>query len=185
MNLALNDRLVAAFQENTWTSILLTNLAQAAQFRNGTANYLYGETYVDYFLSLPPGILTRSLGIQRPLESDRGPNWWFIGISAGGIHIVVVPFRNFGIVGAFLILAAIGWFIGWVEMRNDQRRFWGRFLYGAIGVASFFWFWYGDMYLVRILMSVAILGPASRLWLRFSHDMTGVVRNASLPAIAR
>ncbi len=169
--LPLNHRLVGALQENTWTSVLLTNLAQAGQFRKGTAHYLYGQTYVDYLLSLPPGILTRAAGIQRRLESDRGPNWWFFGISAGGIHVVVVPFRNFGIGGAFGVLALIGWFIAWVEMRNDGGRFWGRFLFGAMGVVSFSWFWYGDMYLVRILMAVAILGPVYRVWLRFSGEL--------------
>ena len=123
--------------------------------------------------------MTRALGIQRPLESDRGPNWWFIGISAGGIHIVLVPYRNFGMAGAFGVLALIGWFVGWVEIRNDTRRFWGRFLYGALGVVSFFWFWYGDMYLIRVLMSVAILGPAYRLWLWLTSDLTAVLRSAS------
>jgi hypothetical protein len=169
--LPLNHRLVSAMQENTWTSVLLTNLAQSGQFRRGTAHYLYGQTYVDYLLSLPPGILTRAVGIQRRLESDRGPNWWFYGISAGGIHVVVVPYRNFGIVGAFGIMALIGWFIAWVEIRNDPRRFWGRFIFGAMGVVSFSWFWYGDMYLVRILMAVAILGPAYRAWLRFTGEL--------------
>jgi hypothetical protein len=178
----MNRRLVAALQENTWTSVLLTNLAQAGQFRKGTAHYLYGQTYVDYLLSLPPGILTRAAGIQRRLESDRGPNWWFYGISAGGIHVVVVPYRNFGIVGAFGIMSLIGWFIAWVEIRNDPKRFWGRFLFGAMGVVSFSWFWYGDMYLVRILMAVAILGPAYRAWLRFSGELAMARRAAPLLA---
>jgi hypothetical protein len=170
---SLNSRVINALKENTWTSVLLTNLAQAGQFRKGTAHYLYGETYGDYLLSLPPGILTRAVGIKRPLESDRGPNWWFYGISAGGIHVVVVPFRNFGMAGAFGIMALIGWFIAWVEMRNDRGQFWGRLLFGAMGVVSFSWFWYGDMYLVRILMAVAILGPAYRGWLRFSGELAG------------
>ena len=178
--LSLNSRLVNALKENTWTSVLLTNLAQAGQFRKGTAHFLYGETYRDYLLSLPPGILTRAVGIKRPLEADRGPNWWFVGISAGGIHIVVVPFRNFGMAGAFGVLALIGYFIAWVEMRNDTGQFWGRFLFGAMGVVSFSWFWYGDMYLVRILMAVAILGPAYRVWLRFSGELALARRPAPL-----
>jgi hypothetical protein len=88
---------------------------------------------------------------------------------------VLVPFRNFGMAGAFGVLALIGWFVGWVEIRNDARRFWGRFIFGSLGVVSFFWFWYGDMYLVRVLMSVAILGPAYRLWLAFSSNLTVVL----------
>lgn len=163
---SLYQSFLTTFQENTWSSILLTNLAQAAQFRNHTAHYLYGETYADYVKSLPPGIVTRALGIERPLESNRGPNWWFFGISAGGIHAVVIPFRNFGMAGAFLVLLLYGWFIAWVEIRNDPRVFWARLLYGATCVGSFFWFWYGDMTMIRALMSAAIIGPFYRLWLQ-------------------
>ena len=51
---SLSESSHAAIQENTWTSVLLTNLAQADQFKSGIAHYLYGETYLDYLLSLPP-----------------------------------------------------------------------------------------------------------------------------------
>jgi hypothetical protein len=163
--LSVYQSFLTTFQENTWSSILLTNLAQAGQFRSHTAHYLYGETYADYLKSLPPGIVTRAFGIERPLESDRGPNWWFFGVSAGGIHAVVVPFRNFGMPGAFLVLMLYGWFIAWLEIRNDQHAFWRRLLYGAACVGSFFWFWYGDMTMVRALMSAAVVGPVYRMWL--------------------
>jgi hypothetical protein len=174
--LSLGESLQNTFQENTWSSILLTNLAQAGQFRNHTAQYLYGETYLDYLKSLPPGILTRAIGIERPLEADRGPNWWFRGISAGGIHAVVIPYRNFGMAGAFLVLLAAGTFIGWVEIRNDSAVFWTRLLYGATAVGSFFWFWYGDMTMIRALMSAAVVGPAYALWLHVNAELAQAPR---------
>jgi hypothetical protein len=164
--LSIYQSFLSTLQENTWSSILLTNLAQSAQFRSHTAHYLYGETYADYVKSLPPGIVTRALGIERPIEPSRGPNWWFFGISAGGIHAVVIPFRNFGMPGAFFVLMLYGWFIAWIEIRNDPRVFWARLLYGATCVGSFFWFWYGDMTMIRALMSAAVVGPLYRGWLQ-------------------
>jgi len=164
--LSIYQSFLSTLQENTWSSILLTNLAQSAQFRSHTAHYLYGETYADYVKSLPPGIVTRALGIERPIEPSRGPNWWFFGISAGGIHAVVIPFRNFGMPGAFFVLMLYGWFIAWIEIRNDPRVFWARLLYGATCVGSFFWFWYGDMTMIRALMSAAVVGPLYRWWLQ-------------------
>ena len=165
-----------AARENTWTAVLLTNLGQAGQFRAGTAEYLYGQTYLDYLLSTPPGIVTRLVGVDRPLEADRGPSWWFSGFSAGGIHVVVVPFRNFGMFGAYLILMGIGFFIASVELANTRYLLWTRFLYGAVTVATFFWFWYGDMYIIRGLMGVALLLPLYNGWLHITGTWNEALR---------
>ncbi len=177
--LSFLDALATAAQENTWTSVLLTNLGQSGQFHQASAEYLYGQTYLDYLLSLPPGFLTRPLGIERPLEAHRGPNWWFVNISAGGIHVVVVPFRNFGVTGAFVVLLCIGVFIASVETANARRSLAARFLYGSVTVATFFWFWYGDMYIIRGLMAAAVLLPVYSGWLQMTRTWAAAPRGAS------
>jgi hypothetical protein len=146
---------VTGWENSTWTALLLTNLAQAGQYRSGEIEYLYGRTYVDYALSLPPGVLTHLVGITRPLEGSRGPNYWFEGVSAGGIHPALVPFRNFGILGTLSLLAVWGFLIA--RWDNPTGTGWRRLTYGAVFVSSFNWFWYGDMNIIHGLLAAFLL----------------------------
>ncbi|MGB0383219.1 MAG: hypothetical protein ACPGWR_00220 [Ardenticatenaceae bacterium] len=156
-NFDLGDAIVGNLQRNTWTGVLLTNLGMAGQYRYGM-EYYYGQTYIDYIRSLPPGILTRALGIERPLDRKGSPNYWFPGISGGGIHIALVPFKNFGILGMFVILTFYGFVLGNLEIANMSGSFWPRLTYGAVTTSSFLWFWYGDMNIIRGVMAAVILG---------------------------
>ena len=139
---------------NTWTGVSLTNLGLAEDYERGLSLKL-GATYRDYILSLPPGIITGFLGYQRPLDGKESPNWWF-QVAGGGIHPVVVPFANFGMVGAWLILAGIGFFISSCDGYGDSRIFSNRFFYGTVLCSSLLWFWYGDMNIIRGIMSYAM-----------------------------
>jgi hypothetical protein len=130
--LSVTELLADGFNQNTWTGILLTNLGLAERYQSGTIRYLYGQTYLDYLLSLPPGFLTYAIGYQRPLEATQGPNWWFMGLSGGGIHPVVVPFMNFGIAGCFIVMGIYGYFIAWCEKPSAGN--WRRYLYGILVV---------------------------------------------------
>lgn len=144
-----------AFLENTWTAVLHSNLGLAALFSGGSMDYLLGQTYVDYVLSIPPGFITQLFDITRPIEADRGPAWWFMGITGGGVHSVVVPFRNFGIFGALAILAIVGSVVTKLDAPN--RSLGRRFLFGVVVAASFKWLWYGDMVLIRALMAALLV----------------------------
>ena len=139
---------------NTWTGVSLTNLGLAEESASGMS-FRLGGTYRDYILSLPPGIITRFLGYERPLDGDDAPNRWF-EVAGGGMHPVVVPFANFGIVGAWLILASIGFFVSSCDNYGDSRIFSHRFFYGTVLCSSMLWFWYGDMNIVRAIMSYMI-----------------------------
>lgn len=139
---------------NTWTGVSLTNLGLAEEYASGMS-FRLGGTYRDYILSLPPGIIARFLGYERPLDGDDAPNRWF-EVAGGGMHPVVVPFANFGIVGAWLILASIGFFISSCDNYGDSRIFSHRFFYGTVLCSSMLWFWYGDMNIVRAIMSYVI-----------------------------
>lgn len=144
-----------AFLENTWTAVLHSNLGLAALYSSGSMDYLLGQTYVDYVLSIPPGFVTQLFDISRPIEADRGPAWWFMGITGGGVHAVVVPFRNFGVFGALVVPAMVGALVTWMDAPN--RSLGRRFLYGVAIAASFKWLWYGDMALIRALMAALLV----------------------------
>jgi len=141
---------------NTWTNIALTNLGMAMEADDAPPPPLLGRTYLDYFLSLPPGALCKLVGYERPVERCRGPAWWYT-IGMGGVHPIVVPYRNFGIVGAFAVPALFGVFFARCELLNTTYQLWPRFLYGAILANSLHWFWYGDMYIIRGVMAAMIL----------------------------
>ncbi|MEP6574240.1 MAG: O-antigen polymerase [Gemmatimonadota bacterium] len=147
----------------TWTAVLLGNLALANDYTSGTMKMLHGQTYYDYFASLPPGLVTRALGIKRPIEGATGPGLWYYPLQIGGVHPVMVPFKNFGIWGVLLIMFLFGWIIARRELRNPTGEFWPRLMYGAFLVSSFNWFWYGDMPFIRGLMAAAFTGAIFRL----------------------
>jgi len=150
----------------TWEAIFATNLAAASDASSGRNMRLGGQTYVDYVRSLPPGPVAKAIGFQRPLNEMRGPAWWSRGVSIGGVDVVVVPFRNFGIAGVIIEMGLIGIFLAHVEFGAHSYGRFGRALYGTVILSSLFWFWYGDLYVVRAFMGVAILWPAYRFMVR-------------------
>lgn len=164
---------VTGLKNGTWNAILATNLAVAAGRQAGLGGgVLWGRTYADYALSLPPGVVSKVVGFKRPLESTRGPAWWAQQpgqppVSLGGIHISLVPYRNFGYVGAFVILSMYGYLIGRVERHASRDTFVSTMWLGSFYIASFYWFWYGDLYLIRI-----VLATAGVLWLARKRSRT-------------
>jgi len=150
--------------QNTWTAVLWTNLSLAWEYREGLLEYKYGQTYVDYALSLPPGVITRMLGYERPLESWRGIAWEdAAGVSSGGLHVVVPPFRNFGAFGVFAVLMLYGFIIARIEQRGESGTLGARVIWGSMFCSSFLWFWYGDMSFIRALMIAGLVYVAYRV----------------------
>lgn len=165
---SLTDLVAQGAGENTWTAVALNNLGLAADYNYGNIEYLYGQTYIDYVLSLPPGAITKILGYERPLEGEANPALWYFGlIAAGGMHPVVVPFRNFGIWGVMPIMFLCGMLICVCEAYNESGTMSGRLLYGCMATSSMLWFWYGDMNMIRTLMAWGILF--------FIHQFTAVI----------
>jgi hypothetical protein len=173
---AVGELLSVGFAHGTWTAVLLTNLAMAAQLQDGHLEYLYGETYVQYLLSLTPGILTHYLGFERPIEAKNNPGYWFMGISSGGNHVVNVPFKNFGIFGVAGVLCLYGMAIAYWEKTGVGNRRWHRLVYGSITASSFMWFWYADMNVIRALMGAGLLWLCYCGWLSFTGRAVGNIR---------
>lgn len=137
----------------TWSAALETPLSVIGDFYYDRMDLHWGSTYLDYFLSLPPGIVTHFLGYERPLEGDHGPAWE-MRYGLGGTHLVVVPLMNFGVFGVVFFLMLFGFLLGRLEATASRNSdVFTRAAYGTAFIILPFWFWYGDMYLIRGAMS--------------------------------
>lgn len=150
---------------NTWTAILWTNLGTAWEYQQGLIKYRLGSTYRDYLLSIPPGVIAKAYGYERPQESWQGLAYEDPAhVSAGGLHVVIPSFKNFGAFGVVAVMALYGILFGVLERAAAEPfRFFPRLLWGSIFCASFLWFWYGEMTAIRAVMAAIILGIMYRL----------------------
>jgi hypothetical protein len=154
----------------TWSAVLLTPLSVIGDFRRGLMSQRWGQTYIDYLLSLPPGIVTQTFGIERAIEATHGPAWE-MRYGIGGTHATVVPFMNFKSYGVLWAMLTYGLTLGalerWAAARNSPK--W-RLLYGTAFIIAPFWFWYGEMYAIRAAMvwylvwTLYRLMPKSAIW---------------------
>lgn len=150
----------------TWTAVLWTVVGAVWEHQSGLLEYRLGGTYVDYLLSLPPGMMTRALGVERPLEAWRGIAWDDpAGVSAGGLHAVIVPFKNFGAVGVAAILCGFGYLIGRIEVANANGGLLARLVWSASLGSGLLWFWYGDMPFIRAMAAALLVFVIYRLGL--------------------
>ncbi len=141
----------------TWTAVLLGNLGVAEEHKAGAIRYLHGDTYLGYLKNLPPRPLAQLIGYERDNDPLSAPGLWYYPLQIGGVHPVLVPFRNFGVYGVLGVLTFFGLLIGTVE-RQFRRSSWrGSFLYGVFFANSFWWFWYGDMPFIRGLMAALMV----------------------------
>lgn len=147
----------------TWSAVLLTPLSVVGDFYYGQMETCWGRTYWDYILSLPPGILTQLLGIERPVESYHAPAW-DMHYGLGGTHAMVVPFMNFKSFGVFFVLLLYGFFLGKMEAKIQfPCSVKMKLFYSSLFVIAPFWFWYGEMNFIRGIMAFYIVWFFHRL----------------------
>lgn len=156
-------RLTNVYKSGEWIAGIYACFGMAEEFFSGSLRFLFGQTYLEYFLSLPPGPVASLMQYERPINAAQGPSYWYIGYTVGGMNPIIVPFKNFGPVGIVVHMALCGFGIGWVELLVARREPLGRLLLAGMFVGGFHWFWYGDMYIIRVLMIVAIVGACYRI----------------------
>jgi hypothetical protein len=158
------------WNHSPWTMTLLSNLGVTSLYRGGRLVLRHGETYLDYLLSLPPGLITHAIGIERAVEANRNLAADIIGtgVTSGGLHVVNVGFMNFGALGAFAVMMLYGFLVGRLEQGAARGEFWLRLLWGSVFVVSFMWFWYGEMSMVRGVMAGILVGCMYQLMLAAS-----------------
>ena len=141
----------------TWSAVLLTPLSVVGDFYHKAMNLHRGSTYWDYLLSLPPGIITNFIGLERPIESTHGPAFE-MRYGLGGTHAVVVPFMNFKTYGVLLVLFLYGHIIGRIERKiQASEKTQIKLLYGSMIIFMPSWFWYGEMSVIRGLMAYFVV----------------------------
>ena len=132
------------FLLGTWSSSFVTTLSVAHDYVDGIQEFKFGKDYYNLFVSIPPSFVADFFGYTRPISTFAGPAYE-MRYGQGGTHITVLPFRNFGIIGVFIISAI--WFsiILYLE-KNCNRRFSVitlSILVTIVTVAPMF-LWYGE-----------------------------------------
>jgi len=136
----------------TWSAVLLTPLSVAGDYLGGGLRLKWGEDYLNYLLSLPPGFVADWVGYQRPIDGWHGPAWE-MRYGIGGTHAVVVPFMNFRATGVVLIVALWGYIVSVCERRTSSGRSVRKVaLWGTLVMVAPHWFWYGDKYFINAMI---------------------------------
>nr|WP_321404163.1 hypothetical protein [uncultured Desulfobacter sp.] len=153
---SVSERKIDLFH-GTWSAVLMTPLSVAGDYYYGLMKLKWGKTYWNYILSLPPAPIAQLIGYERSVEGTHGPAWE-MRYGLGGTHAMVVPFMNFSSAGVLVVMFLYGWWVAWIERRMFFYKTPNRELfYGSIIVIAPFWFWYGEMYLIRAVMAYIIV----------------------------
>lgn len=157
---SIADSITSELIGGTSLAIAQTEVAAAYKYRQSGSTPIWGETYYGYLLSLPPQPVVNALRIPRPLTGTTGPAWWGYEqrLTLGGIHIVSIPLVNFGPYGVFPAMWLIGRLISWMERQRSSLRVHRVLLYYTGLAVVFYWFWYGDLYMVRAAMAAVFIG---------------------------
>ena len=160
----LKDKLsLNFFLLGTWSSSLATTLSVAHDYVDGIQEFKFGKDYYNLFVSIPPGFVADLFNYTRPISQYSGPAYE-MRYGQGGTHITVLPFRNFGIIGVFIISAI--WFSIILHLEKICNR---RFsvitlsiLVTIITTAPMF-LWYGE--------KTAITGAIIFIFLSFAYKV--------------
>ena len=145
------------FFKGTWTAVLLTPLSVAGEYVKVSPHLLYGKDYLNLILSLPPGFLADALNYERPWSLGRGPATEML-YGLGGTHASVLPFRNFGIIGVFIINYWIFDILTKMEKKWYKRPSMKTTLLLPVLITVFpHWLWYGEKNILNGLMMFYIL----------------------------
>lgn len=157
------NRLSKIYRSGEWVAGIFASLGMAEEFFTGSMQYLHGQTYLEYLMSLPPGPIANLLNFERPINATQGPSWWYQGYTVGGMNPIIVPFKNFGPIGVLVHMALCGLVIGWAEVLAAKHHVLGRLFFAGFIIGGFHWFWYGDMYIVRVVMIILIVALCYRM----------------------
>jgi len=130
----------------------------------GWDNYLYGRSYLDYFLIAPPAFL----GLPRPLGLEWSMNIGDEVMAIGGVFEVAEAYFNFGLAGCLLVSLFISYVFGRVLKYGLAR---GNLLvltwYLVAGFMSFRAIWYQNFGYFRIATVMLVLYGLSLFFFRW------------------
>lgn len=156
----------------TWSAVLLTPLSVAGDYVNDLLVFRYGRDYLDLILSIPPGFLADAVGYARPISGEQGPAWE-MRYGVGGTHASVLPFRNFGMAGVFVIPAVWSYLVVRFEMAAVKKvSVLNLSLLATIVLVSAHWLWYGEKNGINGFILWVVLGVCYRISITFLRRPT-------------
>lgn len=140
--------------------------------------FLFGTSYLDYFLRLPPAFL----GIPRP----DGLEWYvlidWIEMSQGGIFEPAEAFWNFGIPGCFVVSFVLSYCFGrLLKAGLEYNSYYFLVWYLLFGFMSFRAIWYQNFSYFRqasIMIIIFFIAKAFAPWFISLKAKNGVIRDA-------
>lgn len=149
----------------TWSSSLATILSISHDYVDNLLKFKLGKDYFDLFISIPPGFIADYIGYERPFNINSGPAYE-MRYGLGGTHITVLPFRNFGILGVFLISAIWFYFILFLERFSfDKISVLRSSTFVTIVTIMPLFLWYGEKNLINGIIIFYILSVVYRICL--------------------
>lgn len=130
----------------------------------GITGFLYGDSYLNYFLTAPPAFL----GLARPLGLEWATDISGVAMSQGGILEVAEAYWNFGFLGCFFISFLISLAFGWLLQRGLRKN--NYFLltwYLIFGFMAFRAVWYQNFSYFRIMTVMLIIYLVAMLFFRW------------------
>jgi len=162
----------------TWSAVLLTPLSVAGDHVYKLLPLKFGEDYLNLFLSLPPGFVADAVGFQRPSDALAGPARE-MRYGLGGTHLAVMPFMNFRMIGVLVIPALWAYIFTHHEKGALQRlSVTNLTLLCSVSMAAPHWLWYGEKYVLNVLIIWLLLIVLYRISLSISRMSTSVSKNA-------
>lgn len=140
----------------TWSAVLLTPLSVAGDYIYERQSLKWGLDYWNLLLSVPPGFVAEWFNYVRPWSGDSGPAW-DMTYGIGGNHALVLPFRNFSMLGILLVPAVFSFIISRVEVTAQKGLTVYRLsLVLILIMAAPHWLWYGEKYIVNAVIIYSI-----------------------------
>jgi hypothetical protein len=121
-------------------------------------SYTYGLSYLNYMLSLLPTFFYKTLNIDSPTWNENlAAKLVDTNLTSGGAHVALISISNFGIIGLIIIIFFYTYFAHKIEKLAIEKG--SKYLLIWIGIicALPFWFWYGEMAVIRGVMTAYLL----------------------------
>jgi hypothetical protein len=160
---------VSSLLHGTWSAVLLTPLSVAGDHINNALPIKWGEDYLNFLASIPPGFMADAVGYVRPLDGLMDPSRQMT-YGQGGVHAVVVPFMNFRMIGVFVIPALWAYSLTLYEKLAMKKGGVNAFAsLCIIALATPHWLWYGEKNVINALLIWFILSHSYRISLSLRH----------------
>jgi hypothetical protein len=121
-------------------------------------SYTYGLSYINYILSLLPTFFYKILNLDSPSWNENlAAKLVDTNLTSGGAHVALISISNFGIIGLIIIMFFYTYFAHKIEKLAIEKG--SKYLLIWIGIicALPFWFWYGEMAVIRGVMTAYLL----------------------------